>query len=256
MRLLIVDDEAPARAKLKRLLAAEPDVEIVGEAANGAKAIAALRELKPDAVFLDVQMPIVDGFGVIEAIGVAAMPHVVFVTAYDAHALRAFDVQALDYLLKPYSPDRLQTVLERLRRELARERATADFERRLNELFSSLGRRRHLERLMVERDGRARLLPVEQIDWIEADRNDARLHAREGVHVVRSTLNELAERLDPSKFLRISRSMIVRLDAVRELQPWFHGDYRVILEDGTELTWSRRYRARSRGAFELGRERK
>jgi two-component system, LytTR family, response regulator len=256
MRLLIVDDEAPARTKLKRLLAAEPDVEIVGEAANGAKAIAAVRELKPDAVFLDVQMPIVDGFGVIDEIGVASMPYVVFVTAYDAHALRAFDVQALDYLLKPYSPDRLQTVMSRLRRELARERATDDFERRLNQLFSSLGRGRHLERLMVERDGRARLLPVEQIDWIEADRNDARLHARESVHVVRSTLNALAERLDPSKFLRISRSTIVRLDAVRELQPWFHGDYRIVLEDGTELTWSRRYRARARGAFEIGRDRK
>jgi two-component system LytT family response regulator len=255
MRLLIVDDEAPARAKLKRLLAAEPDVEIVGEAVNGAKAIAAVKELKPDAVFLDVQMPIVDGFGVIDEIGVGAMPHVVFVTAYDAHALRAFDVQALDYLLKPYSPDRLQTVLARLRRELARERRGADFERRLTELLSSVGRRQHLQRLMVEQDGRARLLPVEQIDWIEADRNEARLHAREGVHVVRSTLNELVDRLDSTKFLRISRSTIVRLDAVRELYPWFHGDYKVILDDGTELMWSRRYRARSRGAFETGRER-
>jgi two-component system LytT family response regulator len=255
MRLLIVDDEAPARAKLKRLLAAEPDVEIVGEAVNGAKAIAAVKELKPDAVFLDVQMPIVDGFGVIDEIGVGAMPHVVFVTAYDAHALRAFDVQALDYLLKPYSPDRLQTVLARLRRELARERRAADFERRLTELLSSVGRRQHLQRLMVEHDGRARLLPVEQIDWIEADRNEARLHAREGVHVVRSTLNELMDRLDSAKFLRISRSTIVRLDAVRELYPWFHGDYKVILDDGTELMWSRRYRARSRGAFETGRER-
>jgi two-component system LytT family response regulator len=183
------------------------------------------------------------------------MPHVVFVTAYDAHALRAFDVQALDYLLKPYSPDRLQTVLARLRRELARERRGADFERRLTELLSSVGRRQHLQRLMVEQDGRARLLPVEQIDWIEADRNEARLHAREGVHVVRSTLNELVDRLDSTKFLRISRSTIVRLDAVRELYPWFHGDYKVILDDGTELMWSRRYRARSRGAFETGRER-
>lgn len=256
MRLLIVDDEAPARTKLRRLLAAEPDVEIVGEAANGAKAIAAVRELKPDAVFLDVQMPIIDGFGVIDEIGVAAMPYVVFVTAYDAHALRAFDVQALDYLLKPYSPDRLQTVLARLRRELARERASGTLERRLTELLSSIAQRPHLERVMVERDGRARLLAVDQIDWIEADRNDARLHARQEVHVVRSTLSELAERLDPAKFLRISRSRIVRLDAVRELQPWFHGDYRIILKDGTELMWSRRYRARSRGAFELGREHK
>jgi two-component system LytT family response regulator len=255
MRLLIVDDEAPARAKLKRLLAAEPDVAIVGEAADGAKAIAALRELKPDAVFLDVQMPVVDGFGVIDEIGVAAMPYVVFVTAYDAHALRAFDVQALDYLLKPYSPDRLQVVLARLRRELDRRRAGGDFERRLTELLASVARRPHLERVMVERDGRARLLPVDSIDWIEADRNDARLHTRETIHVVRSTLNELAARLDPAKFLRISRSAIVRLDAVRELQPWFRGDYRVILQDGTELTWSRRYRARARGAFELGRER-
>jgi two-component system, LytTR family, response regulator len=250
MRALIVDDEAPARAKLRRLLAAEPDVTIVGEAANGREAIDLIGRLKPEVVFLDVQMPLLDGFGVIDAVGVEAMPCVVFVTAHDDHALRAFEVQALDYLLKPFAPERLQAVVGRLRRELARG-PRDDMAPKLAALLQATTPQRYLQRLLVQRDGRAVLVPVAHIDRLEAERNDVRLHTRGGVHVVRGTLAELADRLDPASFLRINRSTIVRLDTIKELQPWFHGDYRVILHDGTELMWSRRYRAKSRGAFEV-----
>lgn len=256
MRALIVDDEAPGRAKLRRLLGAEPDVIVAGEAANGREAIDLIARLQPDVVFLDVQMPLVDGFGVIDAVGVDAMPYVVFVTAYDEHALRAFEVQALDYLLKPFAPERLQTVVGRVRRELGRQVAsgTSDVGLRLAALLQASSSQPYLQRILVQRDGRAVLVPVQQIDRLEADRNDVHLHTRDGVHVVRGTLAELAERLDPAIFLRINRSTIVRLDAIKELQPWFHGDYRVLLQDGTELMWSRRYRAKSRAAFELGRD--
>lgn len=273
MRALIVDDEAPARTRLRRLLSAESDVEIVGEAADGLEALALLERVDPDVVFLDVQMPRLDGFGVIERAGVDAMPYVVFVTAYDEHALRAFEVQALDYLLKPYAPARLQAVVARVRRELARggardadAGATANASASANTDTASLSARlaalieatatpsRYLQRILVQRDGRAVLVPVDQIDRLEADRNDVRLHTRGAAHAVRGTLAELAERLDPARFLRVNRSTIVRLDAIKELQPWFHGDYRILLHDGTELMWSRRYRARHRGAFELGRE--
>jgi two-component system LytT family response regulator len=250
MRTLIVDDEAPARAKLRRLLAAESHVEIVGEAGNGEEAIARIEQLHPDVVFLDVQMPRLDGFGVIERIGVDAMPYVVFVTAYDEHALRAFEVQALDYLLKPFSPDRLQAVVSRVHRELARDRP-ADVGARLATLLQTTVPQQYLQRILVQRDERAVLVPVHEIDRLEAKRNDVHLHTAETVHVIRGTLAELAARLDPATFLRINRSSIVRLDAIKELQPWFHGDYRVILRDGTELMWSRRYRAKQRSSFEI-----
>jgi two-component system LytT family response regulator len=251
MRALIVDDEAPARAKLRRLLAAESDVAIIGEAADGREAVELIASLQPEVVLLDVQMPRLDGFGVIDAVGVEAMPYVVFVTAYDEHALRAFEVQALDYLLKPYAPERFQAVVARVRRELARGQASADAGSRLEALLQATNPQRFLQRILVQREGRAVLVPVQQIDRLEADRNDIRLHTRGGVHVVRGTLAELAERLDPAVFLRINRSTIVRLDAIKELQPWFHGDCRVLLHDGTELMWSRRYRAKGRGAFEV-----
>jgi two-component system LytT family response regulator len=143
-----------------------------------------------------------------------------------------------------------------VRRELGRQVAsgTSDVSSRLAALLQASSSQPYLQRILVQRDGRAVLVPVQQIDRLEAERNDVHLHTREGVHVVRGTLAELAERLDPAMFLRINRSTIVRLDAIKELQPWFHGDYRVLLQDGTELMWSRRYRAKSRAAFELGRD--
>ncbi len=246
MRVLIADDEAPARQKLRDLLQNEPDVEIVGEASDGTQAVELLHATRPDLVFLDVQMPVLDGFGVIERVGAGAMPLVVFVTAYDEHALRAFEVHALDYLLKPFSARRFGQVLARVREQLssASQRALAA---RLEQALAALQPApRYLQRILVERRPEHEvLLPVETIDRIRADRNYVRLVTADGEFTRRMALGEIAERLDPERFLQINRSEIVRLDAVAEFQPWFHGDYRVVMKDGTVLTWSRRYRAKT-----------
>jgi two-component system LytT family response regulator len=253
MRALIVDDERPARVKLHRMLAGAPDVEIVGEAADGRAAIEAIHRLSPDVVFLDIQMPFLDGFGVVEAVGVERMPAVVFVTAYDEHALHAFEVQALDYLLKPVAPERLQAVLARLQRVLAGRGSAADLAEQLAAVMKLVGRQPWMVHLLVWHNERAHLVPVDQIEWLEADRNSVRVHAADRQYAARGTLSELENRLDPARFLRVSRSAIVRLASVRELQPWFHGDYRLILRGGATLMWSRRYRAKQRDAFELRR---
>ena len=253
MRILIVDDEAPARAKIRRYLGEYPDVEIVGEAENGAEAVERIAELTPDLVFLDVQMPELDGFGVIDTVGVSEMPHVVFVTAFDEHALRAFEVRALDYLLKPFTPERFSAVMERVRLLVGKSSTAeaADINGKLEALMAAMsaGRPRFLRRVLVHHENKAFLIPVERIDRVEADRNYVRLHSGGKTFTLRGNIGSLAERLDPEKFLRINRSEIVRLDAVKELQPWFHGDYRVIMVDGTTLMWSRRFRAQSAGEF-------
>ncbi|HEX9736575.1 MAG TPA: LytTR family DNA-binding domain-containing protein [Thermoanaerobaculia bacterium] len=250
IRALIADDEAPARAKVRKLLASADDVEVVGEAADGAEAVAAIRLLAPDVVFLDVRMPRLDGFGVVAEIGVEAMPLVVFVTAYDEHALKAFEVHALDYLLKPFAASRFGRVLERVRRQLAGA-APADLARRLELALAAVEPApRYLRRLTARLDeDREVILPVERIDLIRAHGNYVRLHTADGEYVRRATLSALAGRLDPEHFLRVNRSEIVRLDAVAELQPWFHGDYRVIMKSGRTLTWSRRYRAKTKDDF-------
>jgi len=253
MRILIVDDEAPARAKMRRYVDEYSDIEIVGEAENGVEAVERIGELRPDLVFLDVQMPELDGFGVIDAIGVASMPYVVFVTAFDEYALKAFEVRALDYLLKPFTPERFAAVIDRARAEIARAGSDegAELHGKLEALLGAVaaGRPRYLQRILVHQANRALLLPVERIDRLEADRNYVRLHSGGTAFILRGSLTSLAERLDPEKFLRINRSEIVRLDAVKELQPWFHGDYRVVMGDGTTLMWSRRYRAQTAGEF-------
>ena len=252
MRVLIVEDEAPARAKVRRYLAEEEDVEVVGEAATGAEAVAQIEALAPDLVLLDVQMPELDGFGVIREVGTERMPHVVFVTAFDEHALQAFEVRALDYLLKPFTPERFRSVMDRAREAHLRGRESG-LAGRLEQLVEALSAKpRYLRRIMVHDERKAFLLPVERIDRVEADRNYVRLHSGSAAFTVRSSISSLAERLDPAKFLRINRSEVVRLDAVKELQPWFHGDYRVVLHDGTTLMWSRRYRAAAAGEFGEG----
>jgi two-component system LytT family response regulator len=249
IRALIVDDEAPARAKLKRLLAREGDVELVGEARNGLEAVALIREAAPDVVFLDVQMPECDGFGVIEQLGAGEMPVVVFVTAFDEHAVRAFEVQALDYLLKPAAPERFRQVMERVRAQRANAadgNAATKLARLLDELAPP---GRYLSRVLVHKDGKAFLVPTAQIDRVESDRNYVRLHVGQNSFSLRSTLSAFAERLDPGQFLRINRSELVRMDAIKVMHPWFHGDYQVVLHDGTTRMWSRRFRANQQGTF-------
>ncbi len=250
IRALLVDDEAPARRKLRELLAGETDIEMVGEAADGVEAVAAIRAATPDLVFLDIQMPRLDGFGVIAEIGVAAMPLTVFVTAYDEHALRAFEVQALDYLLKPFAPSRFQTLLARVRRQLIKP-TSADLAGRIESLLQTVRPEpAYLRQLLAERGtDRQIVLAIDEIDRIEADGNTLRFYTQEGAFHRRGTLHDLENRLDPTRFLRLNRSEIVRLEAIREIQPWFHGDARVILKDGKVLTWSRRYRAKAEGLF-------
>lgn len=251
IRILVVDDEAPARRRLRQLLGEARDVEIVGEAESGTSAVEAIRALAPDVVFLDVQMPEGNGFDVIAAVGSEAMPWTVFVTAYDEHAVRAFEVEALDYVMKPYTPQRLQATLDRVRARLAAPssgRAGA-LDRLMEQVAPSRAPLRHL---LVEHGARSVFLPVDRIEWLESDRNYVALHAAGHRFIVRSTLNAFAERLDPARFLRISRTHVVRLDAVREVHAWSHGDRHVLMQDGTQLVWSRRFRARTLDRFALG----
>lgn len=250
IRVLVVDDEAPARRKLCNLLAAHADVNVVGEAVDGVEAVDRILEVQPDLVLLDIQMPRLDGFGVVEGVGVEAMPTVVFVTAYDEHALRAFEVHALDYLLKPIPPARLDGVLERVRRQLAGRRS-AETAQRIDRVLEELGReRKPLRRLLVDSGpNRQVLLSLDEVVLLRADRNDVRFVTAGREYRRRITLGELERRLEPDAFLRLNRSELVRVSAIREVQPWFHGDARVILHDGTVLSWSRRHRARAGGVL-------
>jgi two-component system, LytTR family, response regulator len=242
IRALIVDDEPFARAGVRLLLARARDVEVVGECSNGLEAVAAIAETAPDLVFLDVQMPELDGFGVVEAVGAARMPAVIFVTAFDEHAIRAFDVHALDYLLKPLDDERFALALER-----ARARLRGDGGRDLRAALAALvGQARldapPLERLAVKSGGRVYFVAVDDVDWVEAADNYVSLHAGRETHLVHGTLGALERRLDPRRFLRVHRSTIVNLARVRELRPLFHGEYEIVLADGTRLTSGRSYR--------------
>jgi two-component system LytT family response regulator len=237
VRVMIVDDEELARQRIRRLLAREDDVEVVGEASDGVQAVESIRSLTPDLVFLDVQMPEADGFDVLDAVGLPTMPVVVFVTAYDGYALRAFEVHALDYLLKPFSRDRFQTALARAREEVRRRRDDPASDREklaalVRELRESGKRPR---RLIVRDGGRVSFLRVEEIDWVESAGNYLRIHVGAETHLLRGTLKGCAERLDPESFLRISRSTIVNLERVRAVHPWTRGELVVVLRDGTQL---------------------
>ncbi len=250
LRVLIVDDEALARERLRAFLEREEDVEILGECRDGLSAVGAIGELQPDLVFLDVQMPGLDGFGVVEEVGADAMPPTIFVTAYDQYALRAFDVHALDYLLKPFDQERFRSALEHAR-ATGQEKADGDeLSLRLLSLIEDLKRPDGFtDRFVIKASGRIFFVKVEDIRWIEAAGNYVRLHTDGREHLLRETMNGTEQRLDPSRFLRIHRSTIVNLDAVREFQPWFHGEYAVILHDGSKLTMSRSYRDKMQDLF-------
>jgi two-component system LytT family response regulator len=242
IRTLVVDDEPMARERVLALLRHEQDVEVVGECSDGTQAVAAIQEHSPDLVFLDVQMPGLDGFGVIEAMGAEKMPTVIFVTAYDEYALRAFEVHALDYLLKPFGRDRFRQTLDHARASLERRRA-GDLGRRLLALVNDIKPEpARLDRLIVKSGGRVFFLRTEEIDWIEAAGNYVRLHLGEESHLFRETMNRMESRLDPKRFARIHRSRIVNTERIKELQPWFNGEYVVVLSNGTRLPLSRGYR--------------
>ena len=244
VRTLIVDDELLARERLRQLLLPQRDIELVGECSDGNEAVAALQERKPDLVFLDIQMPELDGFGVLEAIGPDLSPVIVFVTAYDKFALRAFEVHAADYLLKPFDRERFQTALERALERLKHRDSQALQQKQFDLLAELRPAPKPLERLAVKSGGRVVLVKISDIDWIEAAHNYVELHVGKESHLLRETLNAIEARLSPDKFARISRSTIVNIERVKELQPLFHGEYSVTLQNGTRVTLSRRYRSK------------
>lgn len=250
IKTLIVDDEPLARERVRRFLTDENDIEIVGECGNGAEAVKFIKQNKPDLVFLDIQMPEKNGFEVIKSFDEKSVPTVIFVTAFDKYALQAFDVHALDYLLKPFNRERLHRAVIRAREQIE-NKLRGNLDERLASLIADLRtEKKYLERLVVKSVGRVFFIKTDEIDWIEAAGNYLKLHiGREG-HLIRETMNSIEAKLNPDKFLRIHRSTIVNIDRIKELHPMFSGDYSVILRNGTELTLSRNFREKFLELFE------
>lgn len=247
IRTLIVDDEPLGRERIRTLLSDDAEIEVVGECSDGKQAVAAIERTRPDLVYLDVQMPEMDGFAVLDAITGERMPAIIFVTAYDRYAVQAFEVHALDYLLKSFDRERFQAALRRAKEQIRGSREGFWNERLTGLLEDLQARQKRLTRLVIRSAGRIFFLRVEEIDWLEAADNYVRIHVGRESHLMRETLQSLEGRLDPSRFLRIHRSTMVNLDRIQELQPLFHGDYVVKLLDGTELSLSRNYRERLGG---------
>ena len=243
IRAAIVDDEPLARRRIRNLLVEAPDVKVIAECANGKDAIERLEASPPELLFLDIQMPEIDGFDVLQAIGVGRVPAVIFVTAYDQFALRAFEAHALDYLLKPFDDERFWAALQRAR-ERIRQQQGGDLDRRLEALLENVrGDRGYLRRLVVPSGHRSIFVRTEHIDWIEADRNYIRLHVGGRAYLLRENLSRIASALDPATFCRIHRSIIVNIDRIETIESLFHGEYQVTLHDGTKLTSGRSYRS-------------
>ena len=238
IRALIIDDEPLGRRGLLRFLKNDPEVEVVGECADGKSAVATILGKKPDLVFLDVQMPEMDGLGVVRVVGISRMPVTIFVTAYDRYALRAFEVNAIDYLLKPVGQERFSDALTRAKRRIA-EKSQCDLNQNIKAMLERLRGKEYVEHLPVPQNGRIVLVRTKEIDWIEANGNYARLHVGVRTHEIRETLNALERKLDPREFLRIHRSTIVNVRAIKEMHPWFHGYHLVLLQNGQELRMSR-----------------
>ena len=244
IRALIVDDEPLARRRIKSLLAHDPSVDVIGECSDGYKAVSSIRELTPDLVFLDVQMPAMDGFEVIKTIGPERMPTVIFVTAYDQYALRAFEVSALDYLLKPFDGSRFQKTLDRAK-TMIRRMQNGDVNDQLLSLLGDLRREQEIpDRFVIKSGGRIVFLRMEEIDWMTAVGNYVRLQVGRDSHLLRETMTGMEAKLNSDRFMRVHRSTIVNLDRVKEVQPKTKGEYVVIMRDGTQLIMSRRYRER------------
>jgi two-component system LytT family response regulator len=243
IRVLVVDDEVPARQRLVDLLRRDTTVTSIAEAENGLVAVEALLRERPDLVFLDVQMPEVDGFGVIDAIGPTSMPLTIFVTAYDQHAVRAFETNALDYLLKPYSDARQDAAMARAKVRLS-ERSLHDFSQRMLRMASRMSAsRRPIDRLVVKSGGSTQFVRVVDIDFIEAAGVYVNLHIGGKQLLHRATLQEIVERLDPMRFVRVHRSAVINIDSVVEIESASHGDFEAVLKNGGHARISRTYRA-------------
>ena len=243
IRAILVDDEPLAREKVRTFLEDELDIEVIAECRDGREAVEKIDSEKPDLVFLDVQMPEMDGFEVLENLEEEAIPTVVFTTAFDQYALKAFDVHAVDYLLKPFDRERFKEAVDRARQSIQRQQS-GDVREQLMALLKDVGKERstYPERLVIKSSGRVVFLKAEEIDWVDAAGNYVRLHAGKESHMLRETMGRLEQRLDPELFIRIHRSTIVNVERIKELQQQFHGDYLVVLHNGQRLTLSRSYR--------------
>ena len=244
IRTLIVDDEPLAREWVRNGLQDEADVEIIGECGDGFEAVKAIAEWKPNLVLLDVQMPGLDGFGVLSSVDPQDLPAVIFVTAFDRYALKAFEAHAVDYLMKPFSSERLHAAVERARAEIDRT-SSKDLKATLQTLLLDIQKERaYPEWLLIKKEERSVFLRVSDIDWIESSRNNVRLHVGKEIYLYHETTSGIEAKLDPKKFFRIHRSTIVHIEKIKEMHPWFNGDYAVTLKDGTRLTLSSTYRER------------
>jgi two-component system LytT family response regulator len=242
LRAVIVDDEALARKFIRRMLRDDPDVEIVGECSNGKEAAATIKKQDPDLVFLDVQMPEMNGFAALESIGVDQCPLVIFTTAYEQYAIRAFELHALDYLLKPFDQARFKDAIKHAKERFGSEHEK-DARRQIGALLENIKNKpKYLERFVIKAGGRITFLRVDEINWIEADDKYVHLHTDKAHPMVRQTLSAMESQLDPGKFQRIHRSTIVNVEQIKELQPLFSGEHAVHLKDGTKLTLSRNYK--------------
>ena len=242
LRCVVVDDEPLARQGLREMLAEHPDVEVVAECADGRSGLRAVREHEPDVLFLDVHMPGMDGLALARALDGDRAPEVVFVSAHDRYAIHAFEVEAADYILKPFDGERLADALDRARSRRGRPLGAPEVARVLDLLEAIGGRRTYPSRLPVRQSDRMFLQPVDEIDWVEADGKRILLHVRDRTYPIREPLTTMARRLDPRRFVRVSRSAIVNVDRIREIQPWFNGDHMIVLEGGGQVATTRSYR--------------
>src|SRR2546425_933099 len=243
IRALVIDDEPLARQMIREMLEGDSEVEIIGECVDGREAVAAISELVPDLIFLDIQMPELGGFEVLESFKGKGMPYIIFATAYDQYAVRAFEVHALDYLLKPFDRERFETAWKRAKTLIRDDRLNQREQHILALLEELKAGPRYLQRLVVKTEGRVFFLDIDDIHCIEAEGNYVRVYNGQKTYLLRETISGLESQLDPKKFLRIHRSSMVRIDKIKELQPWFHGEYHVVLENGKQLTLSRNYRS-------------
>ncbi|MBN8722491.1 MAG: response regulator transcription factor [Acidobacteria bacterium] len=237
MRVIIIDDELPARKKIRTFLADE--VEIIGEASNGLEAVNLIEQLQPDLIFLDIQMPGLTGFEVLQALDKTIMPAVIFTTAYDEYAVKAFEVNALDYLLKPFDEERFQKALERVNKQNSQNN---QYQQLTNLLLELKKQPNYLQRLLIKTAGKIVFIKTDEINWIEAEEKYVQIHVGKDKYLYRETMNALEQQLNSEIFARIHRSYIVRIDFIKELVPWSHGDYLLILQDKTELSLGRNYR--------------